>query len=92
MHLSFLAIVKRMSSFPKVPKKLHAVPRAIVEVGSIVFLFYANLLMGEFTRANGHGKTFALAIEDIFTLTNFAIACVCGLIGYVVFEFLRRKL
>ena len=74
------------------PKKLHAIPRAIVEIGSIVFLFYSNLLMGEFTRANGHGKTFAVALEDIFTLTNFIVACVSGLIGYVAFEYLRKKL
>jgi hypothetical protein len=77
---------------PNIPRKLHAVPRAIVEIGSIIFLFYSNLLMGEFTRTNGHGKTFAAALHDIFTGTNFAIACVSGLIGYVVFEYLRKKL
>ncbi len=41
--------------------------RAVIEVGFIVFLFYANLLMGEFTRANGRGKTPGLAIKDIYT-------------------------
>ena len=81
-----------MSSMPKEPKKLHAIPRAIVEIGSIVFLFYSNLLMGEFTHANGRGKTFAFAIHDIFTLTNFGIASISGLIGYFVFEYLRKKL
>jgi hypothetical protein len=81
-----------MSSMPKEPKKLRAIPRAIVEIGSIVFLFYSNLLMGEFTHANGRGKTFAFAIHDIFTLTNFGIASISGLIGYVVFEYLRKKL
>jgi hypothetical protein len=81
-----------MSSTPNIPKKLHAVPRAIVEIGSIIFLFYSNLLMGEFTRANGRGKTLAFALHDIFTGTNFFIACVSGLIGYVVFEYLRKKL
>jgi hypothetical protein len=48
--------------------------------------------MGEFTRANGRGKTFAFALHDIFTPTNFVIACISGLIGYVVFEYLRKKL
>jgi hypothetical protein len=89
---SELAIVNAMSSIPKMPKKLHAAPRAIVEIGSIIFLFYSNLLMGEFTRANGQAKTFAFALHDIFTGTNFAIACASGLIGYVVFEYLRKKL
>ena len=48
--------------------------------------------MGEFTRGNGRGKTLAFAIQDIFTLSNFAIAVVSGLIGYVVVEFLRKQI
>jgi hypothetical protein len=87
-----LAIVTPMPSAPREPKQLPAILRAVVEIGFIIFLFYSNLLMGEFARANGHGKTFAFAIEDIFTLTNFGIACVSGIIGYVVFEYLRKKL
>ena len=66
--------------------------RAIIEVAFIVFLFYANLLMGEFTVSNRHGKTLAFALHDIVTGTNFLIALITGLIGYVVFESLRRKL
>jgi hypothetical protein len=81
-----------MPSDSRAPKKLHAVPRAIVEIGSIIFLFYSNLLMGEFTHTNGHGKTLAFALHDIFTGTNFVIACVSGLIGYVLFEYPRKKL
>jgi hypothetical protein len=80
-----------MLSTPKEQKKLPVISRAVVEIGSIVFLFYSNLLMGEFTHANGRGKTFAFAIHDIFTKTNFGIACVSGLVGYVVFEYLRKK-
>jgi len=64
----------------------------MVEIGFIIFLFYTNLLMGEFTQANGRGKTLAFAIKDIFSVANFAIAVVAGLIGYVVFEFLRKQL
>ena len=81
-----------MPSSPKEPQKLAAIFRAIVEIGFIIFLFYSNLLMGEFTHANGRGKTLAFAINDIFTLTNFAIACLSGMIGYVVAEYLRKKL
>jgi hypothetical protein len=64
----------------------------MVEIGSIVFLFYANLLMGEFTHANGHGKTLAFAIQDIFTATNLGIAVISGLLGYLIFEYLRKQL
>lgn len=81
-----------MPANPKQPGKLAPVWRASVESGFIIFLFYSNLLMGEFTRSNGHGKSLAFAIEDIFTLSNFIIAIISGLLGYLVFEFLRKKL
>ena len=74
------------------PPRLKPMWRAFVEVAFIVFLFYSNLLMGEFTRANGQGKTFAFALGDILTPANFAIAIVSAFIGYGVFEFLRKKL
>jgi hypothetical protein len=66
--------------------------RAMIEVGFIIFLFYSNLLMSEFTRTNRDGKTFLFAIKDIFTSTNFEVAVVSGLIGFVVVEYLRKKL
>lgn len=64
----------------------------MIEVGFIVFLFYSNLLMGEFAHA-GKGREMGLAwaIADIFTPANFLIAIAAALIGYVVVEFLRRK-
>jgi hypothetical protein len=66
---------------------------AFIEVGFIVFLFYANLLMGEYERS-GMGRTrgLAWALSDILTAPNLVIAIVAALIGYVVFEFLRKKL
>lgn len=64
----------------------------MVEVGFIVFLFYSNLLMGEFTHSNDQGKSLVFAIQDIFTITNFVIAIISGLIGYVVVEFLRKQI
>jgi hypothetical protein len=73
-------------------RRLTPIWRAVIEVGFIVFLFYSNLLMGEFTFANGHDKTLAAALTDIFTRTNLVIALASAFIGYVVFEFLRKKL
>ena len=81
-----------MASNPKERKRLTPIWTAIIEIGFIIFLFYSNLLMGEFSRANGRGKTFAFAIEDIFTGTNLAIAIISGVIGYIVFEYLRKKI
>jgi len=66
--------------------------RAVIEVGFIVFLFYANLLMGEYERSGmGQRRGVAWAIEDVFTIANFEIAMVAALIGYVLFEFLRKR-
>ena len=73
-------------------RRLNSLWRAVVEIGFIVFLFYSNLLMGVFTASNGAGKSMAFALRDIFTGTNFAIALISALIGYVVFEYLRKKL
>jgi hypothetical protein len=67
--------------------------RAVVEVGFIIFLFYSNLLMGEFERSGGaHGRSVAWAIRDIFTETNFLIAVIAAFIGYILVEFLRERL
>ena len=65
---------------------------AVIELAFIIILFYSNLLMGEFRVANGRGKTLVYAIQDIFTGTNFLIAIVRALFGYVVFEYLRKRL
>jgi hypothetical protein len=77
---------------PTQPRKLTPIWRATVESGFIIFLFYSNLLMGEFTHANGQGKTLAFALQDIFTVTNFGIAIVSGVVGYLGFEYLRKQL
>jgi hypothetical protein len=69
-----------------------SVLRAFIEVGFIIFLFYSNLLMGEYERSGlGQKKGLSWAIADVFTSTNFQIAVVAALVGYVVFEFLRRR-
>lgn len=67
--------------------------RAFIEIGFIVFLFYSNLLMGEFERSGiKQGKGAIAALSDIFTTYNFGIAIVAATIGYVLIEFLRDKL
>jgi hypothetical protein len=81
-----------MQPEPANRRRLTPLWRAVIEVAFIIFLFYSNLLMGEFTVSNGRGKSLAFALYDIFTGTNFAIALVSALIGYGVFEHLRKKL
>ena len=67
--------------------------RALIEAGFIIFLFYSNLLMGEFERSGAaQGRGLAWAIGDIFTAANLAIALIAALIGYVLVEFLRKRL
>ena len=64
----------------------------MIEVGFIIFLFYSNLLMGEFERSGmGQKRGVAWAVGDVFTIANFEIAVVAGLIGYGLVEFLRKR-
>jgi hypothetical protein len=66
--------------------------RAVIEVGFIIFLFYSNLLMGEFGRSGmGLKRGMVWAIEDIFTTTNFEIAAIAAFTGYILLEFLRKQ-
>ena len=81
-----------MQAEPTNRRSLTRLWHAIIEVAFIVFLFYSNLLMGEFTASNGAGKSLAFALADIFTPANFAIALLSALVGYFVFEYLRKKL
>ena len=64
----------------------------MIEIGFIVFLFYSNLLMGEFERSGmGQKKGLAWAIQDVFTAANFVIATIAALVGYSLLEFLRKR-
>ena len=74
------------------PKPAIRVPilTAAAEVCLIVFLLYAVLLMAEFSCGNGEGKSLGMAVQNIFTLANFEIAVISGIIGCFVIEYLRR--
>jgi hypothetical protein len=76
----------------KRPPKLTPVWRALIEVGFIVFLYYSNLLMGEYERAGpGQVKGLAWAVHDILTERNLLIAIASALVGYLIVEFLRKR-
>lgn len=66
--------------------------RGLIEIGFILFLFYSNLLMGEFERAGmGRRRGLGWALADVFTISNFTIAIVAAVIGYILVEFLRTR-
>jgi hypothetical protein len=68
------------------------VTRGVIEVGFIVFLFYSNLLMGEFERSGlGQRGGLAAALTDVLTRSNLMIAGIAAVIGYLLVEFLRAK-
>ena len=68
------------------------VVRAVVEVGFIVFLFYANLLMGEYERSGqAQARGLAWALRDMFTAETVVIALIAGVAGYLVVEYLRGR-
>ena len=64
--------------------------RAVVEIAGIIFLFYSNLLMGEFDGRAGRGKTLPAALEDIFTRKNVAVALITATVGFAVWEMFRK--
>jgi hypothetical protein len=67
--------------------------RALVEVAFILFLFYANLLMGEFTHSGAaHGRGLLWAMRDVISRENLLMGVIAALIGYSLAEFLRRRL
>jgi hypothetical protein len=48
--------------------------------------------MGEFERSGwGQKKGLAWAMADVFTAANFGIAAVAALVGYILFQFLRKR-
>jgi hypothetical protein len=76
---------------PSLPKRTHnPVLRAMIEIAFILFLFYANLLMGEYTR---HMPMISLgaALYDVITLHNFGIGLAAAILGYITFEYLRSR-
>jgi hypothetical protein len=67
--------------------------RALIEAGFIIFLFYSNLLMGEFERSGvAQSRGLLWAIGDVVTAANLTIALIAAVIGYVLVEFLRKRL
>lgn len=66
--------------------------RMAIEVGFIIFLFYSNLLMGEYEHSGmAQQRGLVWALSDIFTASSLAIAVVAATIGYILLEFLRTR-
>ena len=95
MHLAELLVPQPKRSKPKDSLSFmkRTVWRTVVEVAFIIFLFYSNLLMGEFERSGmGQKRGLAWAISDVLTAANLGIATIAAVIAYILFEFLRRRL
>ena len=75
---------------PAISKKIG---RALAEILFIVFLFYTNLLMGEYIRSRSapHAPAFLSALADVFTPTNALIGLIGAFIGYVCIEKFRKR-
>jgi len=73
--------------------KLAPFTRAVIEIAFIIFLFYSNLLMGQYTaNASPQNMSLWMAIKNVVTPDNLIIGFVTALIGHLVFEFLRRRI
>jgi hypothetical protein len=75
------------------PKTSQIVQKALLEMGFIIFLFYSNLMMGQYNFGHSFATRSLLeAMRNIFTLDNFVIAVVAAFIGHVVFDQVRKRL
>jgi len=73
-------------------RRISPIWRTAIEVCFIIFLFYSNLLMGQYTvTAPGQENGLWWAIRNIFTVENFVIGFAAALIGHLVVEFLRKR-
>jgi len=67
--------------------------RPIIEILSILFLLYTNLLMGQFLRTSStiDGQSSWITMMDIVTPQNFFIGLVGAAIGFLLVESVNRK-
>jgi hypothetical protein len=67
---------------------------ALAEIGFIIFLFYTNLLMGEFTRFRRAEQAASIiaVLYDLFTPTNALVGLFGAVIGYFCIEGIRKRL
>jgi len=73
-------------------KKTNSYWSAILEVAFIIFLFYSNLLMGEYNRTGqGQAKGLLWSIEDVVTVPNAIIAVIAATVGHFFFDYLRNN-
>jgi hypothetical protein len=65
----------------------------LIEIIFIIFLFYSNLLMGEYSHSGlGVSNGLLYALNDILTINNFIIALITSTVGCVIVEYLRNRL
>jgi hypothetical protein len=71
--------------------RLENVARAAVEITFIMFLFYGNLIMGQYTRTAPHHLPLVKALVNVFTFEDFVVGLVFAIIAHVVFDRLRHR-
>jgi hypothetical protein len=66
--------------------------RPLVEVLSILILFYTNLLMGQYMQSSSHvGKSFWTIAAGVVSAQNFAIGLVGAAAAFLLVEFVNRR-
>ncbi len=62
-------------------------------MGFIIFLFYSNLLMGQYNKGHDFAQRPILdAMRNIFTVDNFGLAIIAAFVGHVFFDRIRKRL
>jgi hypothetical protein len=66
--------------------------RILLEMAFILFLFYANLLMGQYNLGHSFAdKPILVAISNICTVDNLIIGIAAAFVGHVAFDYLRKR-
>lgn len=74
-------------------ERRHAVYRALLEMSFIVFLFYSNLLMGQYNAGHSFSdRPLLVACKNIITFDNFIVGVIAAFFGHVAFDNIRNRL
>jgi hypothetical protein len=75
------------------PTRSKLLRRTLLEMSFIIFLFYSNLLMGQYNFGHSFSERPILsALRNIFTIENFMIAIAAAFVGHVAFDHIRKRL
>ncbi len=76
----------------KLSERRRAFYSSLIEMSFIIFLFYSNLLMGQYNLGHDFAqRPIFEAMKNVFTIDNFGVAVTAAFIGHVAFDSMRKR-